>query len=112
MQQAEDKVAQLRRDLIAAEREESIAKAAITTNTLQSELGTKNTDKGGEPTLEPTLKVKASVEGCPTEALVDTGSPVSLVSIDFLLHALIGTMRSGDTQEEIIKALRERLEDP
>ena len=37
---------------------------------------------------------------------------MSLVSIDFLLRALIGTMNGIATQEEITRALRARLEDP
>ena len=58
------------------------------------------------------MKVKASVEGYPTEALIDTGSHVSLVSTDFLLCALDKIMDDGGTEENITKALRERLEDP
>ena len=112
IQQAQDKVAQLWRDLMAAEREESIAKAAVTTYVLQGDLGTKDMDGNRGPTLGPTLKVKASIEGCPTEALIDTGSPVSLVSIDFLLRALVMTMEDGATQDDITRALRARLEDP
>ena len=116
VQQAQDRVTQLRRDLMAAEREESIAKAAVTTHVLQG--GTNQvqggTNQGADrgPTLGPTLKVKALIEGCPTEALIDTGSPVSLVSIDFLLRALIKTMDNGATQTDITNTLRTRLEDP
>ena len=55
------------------------------------------------PTLGPTLKVKASVEGCSTEALIDTDLPMSVVSINFLLHALIKNLNSGTTQENITK---------
>ena len=79
---------------------------------LQSDLGTTNTDARTEPIPVPTLKVKASVEGCSTKALIDTGSPVSLVSINFLLYALIKNMDSGATQEDITKILKARLEDP
>ena len=61
VQEVQDKVAQLWRDLMTAEREESITKA-VTTPVLQSDLGTKNTDTSQGPILEPTLKVKASVE--------------------------------------------------
>ena len=77
VQQAQDKVAQLRHHQMTAVREESIAKAAVATRVLQSDLGTKNTDMNGGPTLGPILKIKASVERCSTEALIDTGSPMS-----------------------------------
>ena len=109
LQQAEDKVAQLQCELMAAEREESVTKAAVTTHVLQSDLGTKNADANRGLTLGPTLKVKASVEGCSTEALINTGSPVSLISIDFLLHAFIKNLDSGTTQEDITKTLKARL---
>ena len=116
VQQAQDRVTQLRRDLMAAEREESIAKAAVTTHVLQGDTNQVQggTNQGADrgPTLGPTLKVKALIEGCPTEALIDTGSPVSLVSIDFLLRALIKTMDNGATQTDITNTLRTRLEDP
>ena len=61
VQEVQDKVAQLWRDLMTAEREESITKA-VTTRVLQSDLGTKNTYTSQGPILGPTLKVKASVE--------------------------------------------------
>jgi len=112
IQQAQDKVVQLRDDLMAAEREESIAKVAVTTHVLLGDLGTKDIDDNRGPTLGPTLKVKASIEVCPTEALIDIGSPVSLVSIDFLLRALVMTMNDRATQDDITKALRARLKDP
>ena len=70
-------------------------------------LGTKNTIVSRRPTLGPTLKVKASVEGCSTEALIDTDLPVSLVSINFLLHALIKNLNSEITQEVITKLWRQ-----
>ena len=97
---------------MAAEREESVTKAVVTTHLLQSDTETKNSVASGGPTLGPTLKVEAFIEGCSTKALIDTGSQVSLVSIDFLLHALIKNMDSGTTQEHITKTLKTGLEDP
>lgn len=112
MQQAQGKVAQLRRELMAAEREESVTKAVVTTHVLQSDPESRNSVASGGPTLGPTLRVEAFVEGCSTKALIDTGSPVLLVSIDFLLHALIKNIDSGATQEHIMETLKARLEDP
>lgn len=79
LQQTQDKVAQLRCELIcmAAEREEPVTKAAVATHVLRSVLETKNNNV---LILGPTLKVG----GCSTEALINTGSPLSLVSIGFL----------------------------
>ena len=39
--------------------------------------------------LGPTLTAEVCVEGRPSQALLDTGSPVSIVSINFLLQALM-----------------------
>lgn len=38
--------------------------------------------------LGPTLLVQVEFEGSPVNALLDTGSPVSIVSLQFLLQAL------------------------
>ena len=41
-------------------------------------------EKGGVQ-LGPTLMSKMQLEGCPVNALLDTGSPASIVSLEFLL---------------------------
>ena len=40
----------------------------------------------------PTLTAEIQVEGQPIKELIDTGSAISLVSIDFLLQVLNSTM--------------------
>ena len=61
--------------------EESVADVSITMHVL-------NADHSHESTLGPTLTVQVNFEGVPVKALVDTGSPVTIVSLDFLLHTL------------------------
>ena len=49
---------------------------------------------GGEPegpTLGPTVLVNVLLEGHPVKALVDTGSPITIVSIECLLDVLAKT---------------------
>ena len=54
------------------------------------------------------------MEGQPiaTQAVIDTGSPVSLISIDFLPQTLLPGVGREMTPAEKNKALRNRLEPP
>ena len=45
----------------------------------------------------PTLTTEIKVEGKAVKVLIDTGSPVSLISIDFLLQALLPVVGKGDS---------------
>ena len=38
--------------------------------------------------LGPVLTTTVSVEGAPVQAVIDTGSPVTIVDLDFLVQAL------------------------
>ena len=42
-------------------------------------------DKGAGPTLGPAVSVEPKLEGQPVKALVDTGSPITIVSVDCML---------------------------
>jgi len=52
------------------------------------------------PVLGPTLFVKVLLEGKPVKALVDTGSPITIVSIKYLLVILAKLRTPGQTVEE------------
>ena len=138
VEQVQGKVAQLQKELQAAELEESLVKATVTTNILCSDLtpkeckegaqpvlgptlkteiqvegkALKECKEGAEPVLGPTLKTEIQVEGKVVEALIDTGSPVSLVSIDFLLQALKAQIGTAGTPAEQAQALKRRMEPP
>lgn len=75
-------MAELRRTLQEAEVEESLSEAMATMRVLKPARKEMGSDLG------PTLSVKVEFEGSPVNALLDIGSPVSIVSLQFLLQAL------------------------
>ena len=80
--EAQDEVTKLREQLQLAEMQESSCNnSCVTEHPL-------NENEDG-PSLSSTLAAEVCVEGQPTRALLDTGSPVSIISIDFLLQALL-----------------------
>ena len=52
------------------------------------------------PTLGPAVTVELNLEGQPVKPLVDTGSPVTIVSIDCLLDVLAKNKKTNQTKEE------------
>ena len=79
---------------------ESLTKAAVTTNVLQKD-NTEHSlgENGDSPSLGPTLTAEICVEGRPTKALLDTGYPVSIISIEFLLQALLNLNKEKPKEE-------------
>ena len=67
---------------------ESLTKAAVTTHVLQKDTEHPLSENEDGPFLGPTLAEEVCVEGQPTKALLDTGSPVSIISIKLLLHTV------------------------
>ena len=106
LSKAQEEVAELRRKLQVAEVQESLAKVSATTHVLQTEQPI-NKEEGS-----PTLTAKVWVEGRPTQALLDTGSPVSIVSIDFLCQALIEIDKETKSKEERLKDVESKLKNP
>ena len=80
--QKQQKVVDLRRALQEAEVDESLYEVVATMRVLKSANG----DEGNS--LGPTLLASVEFEESPVEALLDTGSPVTIVSMRFLLEAL------------------------
>ena len=112
LSEAQDEVAELCRKLQLAEMRESLTKAAVTTNVLQKD----NTEyslaeNGDSPSLGPTLTAEVCVEGQPTKALLDTGSPISIISIEFLLQALLN-LNKEKPKEERLKFAESKLKTP
>ena len=109
---AQDEVAELHRKLQLAEMRESLTKAAVTTHVLQKD----NTEhllgeNGDSPSLGPTLTTEVCVEGRPTKGLLDTGLPVSIISIEFLLQALLN-LNKEKPKEERLKFAESKLKTP
>ena len=100
------KVEELRQALREAELEESLAKAATTMDALGVSTGREKAPLG------PTLHAVVMFEGMPVKALVDTGSPAAIVSLEFLLDALAKQRKPGQAPEEWKTEIRARLRPP
>ena len=99
-------VVELRRQVQEAEMEESLEKATATMHVIQP------AEKQNESQLGPTLTAEVVFEGNPVRAFLDTGSPVTIVSLDFLLQSLAKQRPDGQTPTEWKEAVRRRLNPP
>lgn len=67
---------------------------------------------GGSPQLGPTLTADIQMEGCPITALLDTGSPVMIVSLDFMVQTLAKQKGENETAQAWRARVEKRLEPP
>ena len=111
---AQERVEQLQQELQKAELEASLvtAMAMTTTNILSSNPDPVASCEGIEPSVGPTLTAEVRVKGRSATALIDEGSPVSLISIDFLLQALLPIVGEEKTSSQKVEALRARMQPP
>ena len=103
---AKGKVADLKRQLQTAELQEALLSKTATINGLWS------AEKKGDPSLGSTISVEVVLEGRPTKALVDTGSPVTIVSIDCLLEALFERCTTNQSPEDWRKEVAAKIQPP
>ena len=87
-----------------AELDNALTKVTATMHGIVSENSESNAQLG--PT--PTAKVK--LEGSETEALLDTGSPVTIVSLQFLLEALAKRKRKEQSPDDWRAMVEKRFE--
>ena len=59
------------------------------------------------PTLGPTLTTLLTVEDAPVEAMIDTGSPVTVISLEFLLKTVANERPTEQSAEEWMNKVRE-----
>ena len=64
------------------------------------------------PRLGPTVFAPISVDGISTEALVDTGSPATIVSLEFVLRVLQKNRPKNQTNDQWMEQTQERFKDP
>ena len=64
------------------------------------------------PTLGPTVLANVLLEGHPVKVLVDTGSPITIVSIDCLLDILAKNRTDGQTVQDWKEWVEEKLKTP
>ena len=105
-QRKQERVLELRRALQEAEFDESMSDAVATMRVLKSANGDKRNSLG------PTLSAHVEFEGSPVKALLDTGSPVTIVSMRFLLQALAKQKPREQDSTEWVAAVKSRLEPP
>jgi hypothetical protein len=65
-----------------------------------------NTQLGLTPTTE------VHVEGCPVTAVLDTWSPATIISLDFLLQTLAKQKKPGETPQAWRERIEKQLEPP
>ena len=62
--------------------------------------------------LGPVLTATERVEGVPAQAMINTGSPVTIVDLDFLVQALARNRDENQTPVEWMEAVEHRLNHP
>ena len=92
------RIAELRRQLQEAEVEETMAEVVAMMHVLQSG--------------EQQNRVPRKFEGRPVQALLDTGSPVTIVSLEFLLQTLAKQRPASQTVAEWQIAVKAMLQPP
>ena len=103
---AKGKVVDLKRQLQTAELQEALLSNTATINELWS------AEKKRDPSLGPTISVEVVLEGRPIKALVDTGSPVTTVSIDCLMEALFERRTTTQSPENWRKEVTSKIQPP
>ena len=101
-----ESVAELRRKLQEAEVEEALSGAVATLHGVTTKEGFK------EGRLGPIITSVVNFEGLPVKALLDTGSPVSMVSLELAVRALAKQRPPGQDPHDWKEDARARLQPP
>ena len=99
-----ERIAELHCQLQEAELKEALTKTSATMHVIQST----GTSKGAQ--LGPTLTADVELEGSSTQALLDTGLPVTIVSLQFLLEAIARQRPKSQSPDDWRAAVEKRLE--
>ena len=100
------RIEELRRELRDTELAEDVDKAIPAAHIVSPTPGSR------ESTLGPSVIVQLGVNGVLTDALVDTGSPATIVSLKFILQVLADSKDGQQTAEEWRKKTMERFSAP
>ena len=101
----QETAAELREKLKEAEIREALKMTTARMNGI-------TTASSPDPKLGPTLTANMELEGSSVRALLDTGSPVTIVDLGFLLEALAKKRNKNQKPAEWREAVEERLERP
>ena len=99
----QETVADLRRKLREAELRESLDSSTTTVPCITT---------APDSLLGPTLTAEVELEGSCVNALLDTGSPVTIASLEYLLSAWKKQCTADQTPEDWRRAVEKRLEEP
>ena len=69
-------------------------------------------EKGSENRLGPSVLAEIHVNGVPTTALIDTGSPATIISLDYVLSLMRGEREEGQSPEKWRAATLKRFAPP
>ena len=100
------RVDQLRKELQDAELQEALALQTEGTHVVKPK------DESNNPALSPSIHVEVLLEGHPVKALVDTGSPVTIVSITCLLDILGKLRNPNQTMDEWKIQIQRKFQTP
>ena len=103
----EHRIKELRRQLQEAELDMALRKQSATMHGV-----TPDDAKATPVSLGPTVYADAEIEGFHIRALVDTGSPATIVSLNCLLSALAKGRPKNQTPHEWELAVKQRLKPP
>ena len=65
-----------------------------------------------KPRLGPTVFAPVKVNGVTTDALVDTGSPATIISLEFILKVLVKLRPPEQTDEQWWEATWKKFQEP
>ena len=102
----EGRVAKLRQQLQEAEVKEALERAKGTMH------GISSPDAKDNPHLGPMIYSEVQLEGIPVQALLDTGSPATIVSLEFLIEARWKTKPPHLTREKWEEDFKKKLKSP
>lgn len=103
---AAERVSVLRRQLREAELSQALEESTTTLHGIHT--GT----HPGDPPYGKRIETEVMFEDRPVQALVDTGSPVTIVSLKFCMEALKSLKRSDQTPSAWQTEVRKRLQEP
>ena len=102
----EERVAQLRDQLRKVELEAALHENRATLH------GISAPNSRGDIQLGPSINAEIELEGMPVQALLDTGSPATIVSLELVLQALWRKRPTNQTREQWEEDMKKRIEAP
>ena len=92
--EVQEKIEDLRRQLQEAEAQIAVEDSSDVLHSV-SRVGD---NTGGR--LGPSVYTEVSVNGVPTRTLLDTGSPATIVSLEFVMSVMVGERKEGQSKEQ------------